>query len=162
MYLLYLGLAIPAVAATGTVLFVRTKWLAHVQEYRRVRLLQEQTMRLLSLVMAGRGPDPEDIDLVPKEFVHEMIGRTSLWYVFEEFIGNAEEQRTFTQQFVICLVEVFFGLAPAFFVYMLNNIVKSSYGAARCEGSTNFCKCRGEIVGVLYFSQGVDVLLDIY
>ena len=162
LYLLYLGIGIPIAAAIGGVLFIRSKWLAHLQEYRRVRLLQEQTMRMLSLVMAGRGPDPEDVEMVPKEFVEEMVGRTSLWYVIEEFIGNAEESRTAPQQLFVTISEVVFGLAPAFFVYLLNDILKKSFGAYRCKESSNFCECRTQIVEYLVFAEAVDTLLNIY
>jgi len=160
--MLFFGLGIPLVAGISGVLFFVTRWQAHVREYRRTRLLQEQTMRLLSFVMAGKGPDSEDVDAVPKEMVEEMIGRTSFWYVFEEFIGNAEEQRTLTQQFVVTVCEVLFALSPAFFVFMLNQILEKSYRRDECEYRSDLCKCRASTFGLLYFTSGVTLLLDVY
>jgi len=160
--LLGFGLGLPLLAAVCTVLFAIAKWSAHVHEYRRTKLLQEQTMRNLGLVMAGRGPDPEDVDMVPVEIVREMMSRTSFWYIFEEFIGSAEEQRSPMQQISITIVEVAFALSLAFFPFMLNQIVEKSYRDYVCEARTDFCKCRQEVSGVLYFAFVVEVLLDIY
>ena len=160
--LLGFGLGLPLLAAICTVLFAVAKWNSHVREYRRTRLLQEQTMRNLGLVMAGRGPDPEDLDLVPAERVQEMMSRTSFWYIFEEFIGNAEEQRSPLQQIGITIVQVALALSIAFFPFMLNQIVEKSYRGYLCEARSDFCKCRQEVSGVLYFVSVVEILLDIY
>jgi len=160
--ILFFGLGLPLAAGIAGVLLVVTRFNAHVREYRRTRLLQEQTMRELSKVMAGSGPDAEDEDAVPTETRDEMIGSTPFWYILEEFIGNAEEQRSMPQQATLTVIEVFFALGPAFFVFMLNQIIEKSYRRDLCEYRSDVCKCRTEVSGVLYFTLFVSLLLDIY
>ena len=159
--LLGLGLAIPFVTATAVSLYLVNKYLTFLHEYRRTRILQEQTMRQLHLIMAGRGPDPEG-ELIEKEYIDEMIARTSFWYIFEEFISNAEESRTYLQQVGITFIEFLFGISAAVLPWYLNFQVASVYSAMRCEFRSDICKCRTEVVGVLHFTVVVSTFLDIY
>ena len=161
MMLMYSGLGISGVGAAGIVWYLKTKWQAYMQDYRRTSLLQGQTMRNLSVLMAGKLIDSEEE--VPQEDVKDMIDRTSFWYLFESAIGAHDRQFTLLQQICLVLFEFSLALAPVAFPYLLNQKVEKSYMAGYyCEDSEDICKCRDEQPAVRTFTNTIASLIDAY
>ena len=160
--LLVVGILIPVLVAAATVMFTVSKYMAHLHEYRKTRLIQEQTMRFLHLVMAGKGPDPGDELSIPKEYLDEMVARTGYWYMFEEFVASAEDQRSHIGQVLMTVSQYLVALLPVAFPFMLNTTIEQSYRKAHCEYRSDICDCRNETEGVLYLTMSVKILIDIY
>eukprot|EP00961_Rhodomonas_salina_P185266 2501576-Rhodomonas_salina.5 len=147
--LLILGIVIPVVAACGGTLLLFLKGRNHINEYRRSKLMQEHMMRNLGAVLAGGGPDPNDDDDVPYERVKEMRGRTGFFYIFEEFVGNAEAQRTLFAEWALVLSQLVTALLPPVFPFLVASIVEVSYKDQRCEYRYDICRCLTETDGIL-------------
>jgi len=163
LMLIGLGIGIPFLFATfGTgMLFLKGR--VHLNEYRKAKLLQEHFMRNLGAVLNRKGQDHDDEDEdVPRERVEEMTGRTGFFYMYEEFVGDAEAQRTMFAQWGLVLSELLASLLPLVFVFLISGIIETSYRAHKCSVRYDVCRCLSEQDAVLLFPLLLRILVYIY
>jgi len=116
-------------------------------EVRDKRLVQEHMSRTLSRAFTTSDEHEHMLEAegaYTSERVKEMVGLTSFFYMFEEWLGYSDvEMSKFADAYsTFCMV--FFTFGPAVLVFYSTILIRATYVEAQCEFRADRCKCLSE------------------
>mmetsp|Transcript_53263 Transcript_53263/g.126023 ORF Transcript_53263/g.126023 Transcript_53263/m.126023 type:complete len:1352 (-) Transcript_53263:35-4090(-) len=145
MAILFLSLGLPIVTSLLLVSMCVSAGRRRLSEFRDQQLAQNQMTENLATIIAVANKDPDgDGEFFVPEKIWEMIGRTNFFYMFEDFIGDAEAQRTAFAQWTMVAVEVIVIALPNAVILVIAASIKTAWQASRCEFRSDKCNCLSE------------------
>ena len=155
-----LAIAIPMILATASMLTVISAAYKIVQAYRVQKLKEEQLTANLHKVFTSLAKVEEDEMHVPLEKKVEMMGRTNLFYLFEDFVlSSAEAQRSLIVQWLVVIYEVLIVVVPSTLIFLLTSLLKTAYQAQKCEFRPDVCNCFSEVDFIVQMTVLTNLLL---
>jgi len=162
LMLLALGIGIPLFSALVVIVMAFFKGRAHLHAYRRNKLIGELTMMNLSAVLAGGGPDLEDDESIPVEMVVAMRAKSNFFFMFEDFIGNAESQKTIFAELLMVLMQQVLSIIPIIFPLLLGSRIREVYTKENCEYRPDICACLAETGGLSMVPIVINMIVFVY
>ncbi|EKX47339.1 hypothetical protein GUITHDRAFT_137520 [Guillardia theta CCMP2712] len=156
------GIGLPVFLSLVFTCLVLTFSRRYLMRYRRRKLVQEQMNRNLSQIINGSHPSAIEIDDLPEDIVEEMKQRTTFWFMFEDFAGVAEIQKSIISQWFWAATEVIFSALPTIFVLMISSALKDSYRKYECQFRADWCNCMQEQFQVVKASLAVEIFTYTY
>jgi hypothetical protein len=163
MMVIVLSLAIPVVGAALLVFFCISAGRKHLEDYRQAKLKTDQMTQNLSQIlnMAQQEQDTQG-EFFDDEKVWDMMARTNFFYMFEEFIGDADAQRTPFAQWLIVAIEVAIVAVPNAATLVIGGSIRGAWQQSRCEFRADKCNCLAEIDVLLQLPQVLTYLVFIF
>eukprot|EP00960_Hanusia_phi_P066834 766482-Hanusia_phi.AAC.10 len=134
----------------------------YLKRFRRRKLVQEQMNKNLSQIINGSLPSAIEVEDLPEDIVEEMRHRTSFWFMFEDFAGVSEVQKSIASQCFWAATEVIFSALPTIFVLMISSALKDSYRNYKCQFRADWCNCMKQEFDLVKASIAVEFFTYAY
>ncbi len=158
-----LAIAIPCLLVSVVLLVAIGSGYAMVKAYRMQKLKEEQLAANLHRVFTALANANEDEMPISDSKRIEMLSRTNMFYLFEDFVlACAEEQRSFLKEIIIVILELLIVIVPITIVYIMVDMLKGAYQADKCEFRSDTCPCYAESDGLLQIVGAVATLLQVF